>query len=72
MHYTTNLLMAPLGRWRRAGDQPPDAEPSTRKPTTVEEEKTTALLKEIRGENLNKRSDGEKKHKCSILYQQLC
>jgi hypothetical protein len=67
IHHTTNLLAALLGNplgilpgmRRRAGDQPPNAEPSKRNPTTAEEENKHCSAEGIRGENLNKRSDGE-------------
>jgi hypothetical protein len=44
---------------RRVGDQPPNAEPSKRKPTTAEEENNHCSAEGIRGKNLNKHSDGE-------------
>ena len=67
VHHTTNLLAAllgnslgnPPGMRRKAGDQPPNAEPSKRNPTTTEEEHNHCSAEGIRGENLNKRSDGE-------------
>ena len=67
IHHTTNLLAAllgnplgnPPGMRRRAGDQPPNAEPSKNKPTTAEEENKHCSAEGIRGENLNKHPDGE-------------